>query len=67
MAKWERGGRIHDPMMVIDFIMTGDVVFNGNKPQNAGWLQNWSISQIKRETAMGRFFIALPVNREKPQ
>jgi hypothetical protein len=26
----------------------------------SGWLQNWSISQIKRETGMGRFFIALP-------
>ncbi|GGB00049.1 hypothetical protein GCM10011491_30360 [Brucella endophytica] len=60
MAKWTRGGRITDPRIVIDFILAGDVVFNGHKPQNAGWLQNWSISQIKMETSRGRFFIALP-------
>ena len=65
MAKWERGGRINDPRMVIDFILAGDVVFNGHKPQNAGWLQNWSISQIKRETSRGGFFIALPAERIK--
>ncbi|MBD7992877.1 hypothetical protein WH297_05890 [Ochrobactrum vermis] len=61
-AKWIKGGRIDDPQIVIDFILAGDVVFNGHKPQNAGWLQNWSISQIKRETGMGRFFIALPAS-----
>lgn len=63
MAKWERGGRIDDPRVVIDFILAGDVVFNGHKPQNAGWLQNWTISQIKRETGRGMFFLALPTER----
>jgi len=67
MAKWERGGRIDDPAVVISFILAGGVVFNGHKPQNAGWLQNWSISQIKRDTDMGRFYIAIPTDRNDPQ
>jgi hypothetical protein len=63
-AKWVKGGRIDDPSVVISFILAGDVVFHGHKPQNAGWLQNWTISQIKRETGRGVFAIALPFERK---
>jgi len=62
MAKWIMGGRIDDPEVVISFILRGEVVFHAHKPQNSGWLQNWSISQIKRETGRGGFHIALPSN-----
>lgn len=65
MAKWIKGGRIDDPEIVISFILRGDVVFHAGKPQNSGWLQNWSISQIKRETGRGGFYIALPSTIEE--
>lgn len=61
-AKWIKGGVIDDPQIAIDFILAGDVIFEGHKPQNAGWTQNWSISQIKRLVAMRRLAIALPTN-----
>jgi hypothetical protein len=60
MAKWVKGGRLDDPEIVIGFILRGDVVFHAGKPQNSGGLQNWSISQIKRETGRGGFSIAIP-------
>lgn len=67
MPKWEKGGRIDDPRTVINFILEGDVVFDGHKPQNSGWLQNLSIREIVNRTRHGYFSIALPTKRNAPQ
>jgi hypothetical protein len=63
MSKWEKGGRMDDPMMVISFIIAGEPIFDGHKVQNAGWAQNWSVREIIRRTRMGHFYIALPSKR----
>jgi len=67
MPKWEKGGRIDDPMVVIGFIAAGDVVFHNHKPQNASWLQNWNIRTIMVETRRGAFSLALPAKRNPIQ
>lgn len=59
-AKWVKGERIKDVKAAYDAIADDEVVFHNHKPQNSGWLQNWSISQIRREVMGGRLFKALP-------
>lgn len=61
-AKWTKGGVIDDPETAMRFILNGDVIFEGDKPQNAGWTQNWSVLQIKRLVGRRRLSIALPAN-----
>lgn len=58
--KWIKGERITDPEAAIRLILAGDVIFENDKPQNSGWTQNWSISQIRAATWGGRLFFALP-------
>jgi len=59
-SKWLKGERIRHPVTACYAIINGDVLFHNHKPQNAGWLQNWSISQIRREVMSGRLFVAQP-------
>lgn len=56
--KWERGDKITDPMKAVIYIVAGEVLFYRHKPQNAGWMQNWSISAIRRMTKQGFLFEA---------
>lgn len=59
-TKWIKGERIKHPVTACDAIINGEVLFHNHKPQNSGWLQNWSISQIRREVMGGRLFLAQP-------
>lgn len=58
MSKWEKGARVLSAGEAIEAILGGYVLFHVDKAQNAGWLQNWSISQIRREVMGGRLFHA---------
>ena len=60
MSKWIKADRIKHPVTACDAILNGEVLFHNHKPQNAGWLQNWSLSQIRREVSAGRLFLAVP-------
>lgn len=59
MAKWVKGDRITDMKDAYDAIAGQKVLFHNHKPQNSGWLQNWSLSQIRREVSAGRLFYAI--------
>ena len=65
--KWIKGQRIKDPMVAISLILSGAVIFERHKPQNAGWTQNWSISRIRGSTLNGALFFALPSETTKGQ
>jgi len=60
MGKWIKGDRIKHPVTAADAIINGETLFHNHKPQNAGWLQNWSIVTIRREVSAGRLFLAIP-------
>lgn len=64
MRKWEKGDRIRHPVTACDAILNGEVLFHNHKPQNPGWLQNWSLSQIKREVMSGRLFKAIQTEEQ---
>lgn len=64
MAKWIKGDRITDTKAAYDAIADEAVLFHNHKPQNSGWLQNWSISQIRREVMGGRLFYAIANTEE---
>lgn len=67
MPKWEKGGCVRDPEVVLGFILAGDVIFHNHKPQNAAWLQNWNVRTIIVEARRGAFSLALPVKRNPVQ
>lgn len=61
-AKWIKGERIMHPVTACDAILSGEVLFHVHKAQNPGWLQNWNLSQIRREVSAGRLFKAIPAS-----
>ncbi len=65
MAKWIKGERITDMKDAYDAIADQQVLFHVHKPQHSGWLQNWSLSQIRREVSAGRLFYAIPNTEEQ--
>ncbi|WP_395175094.1 hypothetical protein [Roseibium alexandrii] len=66
--KWIKGEQIKDPMVAVSLILSGAVIFERHKPQNAGWTQNWSIARIRGSTLRGGLFFALPAEiQEKGQ
>lgn len=65
MSKWIKGERITDMKDAYDAIADQKVLFHVHKPQNSGWLQNWSLSQIRREVSAGRLFYAIPNTEEQ--
>lgn len=67
MAKWDKGGRIDDPMVALSFIVAGEPIFDGDKCQNAGWTQCWQVYEVIRRTRRGFLHIALPKSRKKPE
>jgi len=63
-AKWLKGEAILDPERAVLIIMNGGTIFHNHKPQNPGWSQNWSVSQIRREALSKRLFEAIPAKEE---
>jgi hypothetical protein len=65
MKKWEKGEQIMHPVTACDAILAGEVLFHNHKAQNTGWLQNWNLSQIRREVMVGRLFKAISTEDQK--
>lgn len=57
--KFIKGDRIKHPVTACDAIIAGDRLFHNHKLQNSGWLQNWSIAQIRRAVGMGQLYHAI--------
>ena len=64
-AKWVKGPRINDPLVVVSLIMARQPVFMGHKCQNASWAQGWQIGMIINSTKRGHMFHALPAEQRK--
>lgn len=65
--KWRRGSLITNPMLAVSLIMDGKVIFDGEKAQNPGWTQNWSISRIRGACAGGRLYFAHPIQIQQKE
>lgn len=65
-ARYTRGTAITDPIAAATLILRGETLFHNHKVQSAGWLQNWSLAQIRRACSLRQLYFARkPLKKEQ--
>ncbi len=63
--KFTPGRKITQTADAVEIILMGLYVYFNHKPMHPGWMQNWSISQLRRACGLGQLRLA-ELNEEHP-
>ncbi len=65
--KWMKGKKIGTGLDAVVHIATHGSVFFRHKFMHIGFVQNWSIRQIKREVSQGHLYYAVETPHKKQE